>query len=587
MRNTLFFFALAFFLAFAACTSETKDNDQPDWKHNDNTVRVRLSADVTSLNPFLVRGSWDRTAYELLFQYPMDFDRKTLELLPQTVKAPPTVEEISDGPYKGGQRYTYEFYDEAVWDDGRPVTGHDVEFSLKTIFNPNLPTQGFANFLELIREVQVDAQNPKKFSILTDRHYLLADAAIGNITILPAHIYDPEGLTKDISFKEMRDANPDKLAGNKKLKKFAEAFASPKYGREVVSGSGPYKLTDWIDQQRIVFTKKENWWGDKLAAQNPMLHAYPDTIVMIPIKDQTAAMTALKGEQVDVLTEVDSKLFVDERDKGFLNKTYDFQTPPRPAFFYIAMQNRNPKLADKRVRNALARIIDVDEIIRDLYNGLGTRTVGPFPPTQKYYHKGLEPIKMDLAKAKELLAEAGWTDTNNNGTVDKNINGKLTEMELEFFYTPGLTFGENLTELFKNNAKKVGINIKRTKVESNVLRTKLRNGDYELAPWGAGLPAGIPDDPKPMFHTGGANPNGGNYTRFGNAQSDALIEAIRNEMDEAKRNDLYRQFQEIIYEEQPMIFLFVALNRVIVHKRFDAVYTMMTPGVDLQHLKLK
>ncbi len=577
---------IAFVLSFSACNSDDK-NDKPNWKHNDNTVRVRLTADVQSLNPFLYRGSWTKNVFELIFQYPMDFDREKVALVPQTIVAAPTIEDIVDGQYAGGQKFTFQILEAAVWDDGKPVTGYDYVFSLKTLFNPNLPLQALANYLEMVREVEVDTANPKKFTVFTDKKFFLAAPAVSNVTLLPAHIYDSEGLIQDITFKEIRDGDPEKLTQDENLIKFAEEFKSTKFSRDVVSGSGPYKLAEWVDQQRIVVIKKSNWWGDAFANENKLLAAYPDTIIFIPIQDQTAATTALKGEDLDVLLSADSKQFVDMKEEEFVTQIFDLQTTTRYVFFYTAIQNRNPKLSDKRVRNAIARLVDMDEVIKDLYNGMGQRMVGPFLPYRDYYHNDLELIGLDLDKARELLAEAGWTDSNGNGIVDKELDGQLTEMNLEFLYTPGIALQENLSEIYKNNAQKVGINIERVAVESNVLGTRMRNADYELAGRGAGLIPGFPDDLKQMFHTESAQPGGSNYCRFGTEETDAIIDEIRTTTDDARRKELYLKFQEVFYDEQPMVIQFAPLDRVVVHKRFDAIYTALSPGVDLQHLKLK
>ncbi len=582
MRVNLSLAVLAVVLLFSC-----KTDQNVTWKHNDNTVRVRLSAGIQALNPYLARSAWVRVVADLMFQYPMDFDPETLEMAPQLVKAAPVVSDIADGEFAGGQSFVFEILDEAVWEDGQPVTGYDYEFSVKTLFNPKLPLQAYANYFEFVKDIQVDAANPKKFTVIVDRKYILNYGVVSNVTMLPQHIYDPEGLMKNFTFRELSD--PAKAAGfadDERLQKFADAFLSPKYGREVVSGSGPYKIVDWVDDQRIVLAKKENWWGNGLAGKYTMLAAYPDTIVFMPIPDQTAAMTALKSEDYDVGFELETNQFMELKQDSFLQDVYNFYTPPRFAFFYTAMQNRNPKLADKQVRQALARIIDMDAIIRDFYNGLGERVIGPFLPDKKYYHKGLKPIQMNLDEARQLLAAAGWKDSNGNGIVDKTIDGQLTELKLEFLYTPGVVYQENFTEVFKNNAKKVGIEVERVPVESNVMGQRMRNGEYELAGRGAGAYP-LPDDPKQFFHTDSAQPGGSNYTRFGNAETDALIDEIRQTTDEARRNELYLKLQEVLYDEQPMIFQFAPLDRIVVHKRFDAIVTRKSPGVSLQHLKLK
>ncbi|MBK9014277.1 MAG: hypothetical protein IPM82_09360 [Saprospiraceae bacterium] len=91
--------------------------------------------------------------------------------------------------------------------------------------------------------------------------------------------------------------------------------------------------------------------------------------------------------------------------------------------------------------------------------------------------------------------------------------------------------------------------------------------------------------PKQLWHTDSAVPGGTNYSRFGNAASDALIDAIQNAPDEATRTKLYKDFQQLIYNEQPVIFLFSPQERIVLHQRFEPVVNRL--GISLQHLKLK
>lgn len=585
MRKTHLFpaFVLLAFVFLFSCKPEPTTN----WKHNDNTVRVRLPADIKTLNPYLYRTSYEATAINMMYQYLMGFDPETLDMVPQLVKSAPVIQDITTGEYTGGQTFTYEILDEAVWDDGKPVTGYDYQFSLKAVFNPKMPTQRFLPYLESVADVQVDADNPKKFTVFTKDKYFLAEPAVSNWVVLPEHIFDPEGLMKDFALKDL--TNPEKAAGladDPRLQQFADAFTSPIFSREVVAASGPYDLAEWVDGQRIVLAKKKNWWGEKLAARQTLLAAYPDTLVFVPIADQTAAVTELKNENIDVMLEMDPKQFKELESNELVNGIFNLYTPPRFAFFYIAMNTKNPKLADKRVRRALAHTLDMNMVINDLYDGFGERITGPFLPDKKYYNNDLAPIEMDIDKARQLLADAGWTDTNGNGIVDKNIDGEQVELKIECIFNPASNFQQNLTEVLKNNAQKAGIQIERVQMETNVLRQHMGNRDYEMS---AGLGAGaapVPDDPKQLFHTDSDNPGGSNYSRFGNAETDALIEAIRTAPDEATRNNLYLKFQEVIYDEQPLIFLFAPKGRVSVHKRFEAVITRKSPGVSLQHLKL-
>lgn len=556
-----------------------------DTRSPENTVRVRQASSIKTLNPFLYRSTYESAVFELIYQFLTNFHPVTLQISPQLVKSMPAVQDIQNGEFTGGQSFTFEILPEAVWDDGKPVSSYDYAFTLKALFNPTMPTQRFRAYLNNIRDIQVDAENPKKFTVFTNNKYFLSEAAIGNFVVLPEHVFDPEGLMKDFTLKDLTD--PEKAAtvgADPKLQQFTDAFTSPKFARETVSGSGPYKLVEWVDDQRVVLARKENWWGTKYSEQNPLLAAYPDTIIFVPIADQTAAFTAVKDGSVDVASELDSKQFVELRETDFVKENFNFFTPPTYIFFLTSLNNRNPKLSDKRVRRALAHCVDMDAVIRDLYDGLAERQIGPFFPDKPYYDQTLKPIQMNLDSARHLLEAAGWKDSNNDGVVDKVIDGKRMELKLQYLYNPNSNYDSDFTMLFKNNAQKAGILIDRIPLESTVMAERLRNGDYEVAGRGArGLP--VPDDPAQLWHTNSAQPGGSNYPRFGNAASDALIESIASASDEATRNKLYLEFQQLLYDEQPVIFQLCPAGKIVIHNRFDPVVNRM--GVALAHLKLK
>lgn len=570
---------------FIVATTACHQDQAPPYKHTDNTVRVRLPADIKTLNPYLYRTGYENTVHSLIFQALMDFEPKSLQLTPQLLTSPPSIEDIAEGENAGGQRFGFEILEEAVWDDGKPVTGYDFEFTLKALFNPKAPTQRWLAYLDYLTGIEVDPANPRKFSVLTNRKYFLAEAAISTLIVLPKHIYDPDGLLDGFSLSDLI-AGKVEASNGERLQQFADRFGSPEFARQTVSGSGPYALVEWIDGQRVVLAKKPNWWGNALADKNVLLQAYPDTLIFLPMPDQTAAATALRNQDVDVALELDSRLFLELREDPAMQQVYNFFNPPRFVFFYLALNNKNPKLSDKRVRRALAHLLNINEVINVLYDGFGEPIAGPFLPDKPYYHRDLPIIQQDFDKARQLLAEAGWQDTDGNGVLDKEIDGKRTELQLEFLYTPGSAFQENLSAMLQQNAKNVGIKIVPVPVESNVMGERLRNRNYEIAGRGAGA-SPVSDDPKQLFHTDSDNPGGSNYARFGTPATDSLIEAIRNAPTEEARLPLYRQFQEIIYDEQPLIFLFAPQDKIVVHQRFEAVITRQQPGVSLKHLKLK
>ncbi len=579
----LTFIALLLLLVFPSCGPDQPaegESQAVTFKNNDNIVRARLSAEPDRLNIMLSTNVYARAINEQIFLYLLHFDPQTLELTPQLAKSRPEIREITEGEYAGGMAYTFELLDEARWDDGSPITAKDMEFTLKVLFNPKVNAAHLRAYLDYIAGLETYPDNPRKFTVLTSRKYILGEAAVSNLPILPPQVYDPEGLMAPFTVEEL--AAPESAARLAKeapaLQQFADAFNSPKFSREkgFIAGPGPYEFVKWETGQEIVLQRKENWWGGQLAEQYPLLQAHPEKLIFRIISDPAATVTALKDQQVDVASQINAKDFVGLRENELATGLYEFHTPASMVYYYVGLNNKDPKLRDKRVRRALAHLVNVPELIDNLFYGLAERTVGPFHPTKPYYHKGLEPIPFSPEKARALLAEAGWEDSNGNGIVDKEIEGERVEMEIEYKIST-TDFAENSALLFKDNARKAGINVHIVALEFTVLINDSKQRNYEMysAAWGQDPTL---DDPKQLWHTESDTPDGSNRVSFSSAEADRIIEEIRVTLDEKKRQQLYKEFQEIIYEEQPYIFLFVPLERIAISKRFEAKTSARRPG---------
>jgi len=186
-----------------------------------------------------------------------------------------------------------------------------------------------------------------------------------------------------------------------------------------------------------------------------------------------------------------------------------------------------------------------------------------------------------------LLAAAGWKDTNNDGTVDKIVDGKSMEMNVRFFMGPSSVVGNKIASVMKENGKKVGVNIEIVKKDlRSILQEHIRPRDYEMVALLASRDP-VEYDPKQRYHTSSDRADGSNYMGFGDAYSDKIIDELRTTDDPERRLHLYRELQEIIYDEQPVIFLFVPREGLAIHKRFDAFETGTRPGYYAPMYKLK
>lgn len=573
---------------FTACPGGDPPPTGPEFKNTDNTVRLRLAVAPDRLSPFLTTSAYARPVYEQIMLPLLEYDDKTYEPTPALAKSRPEIEEITEGPYAGGVKYTYELYDNATFSDGEPVTAEDVIFSFKLLFNYNItesaPHRG--SYLA-VADVVPDPSNNKKFTVIAKEKYILGEDSYSGTNIYPEHVFDPEGLMANYALSDLI-GNGETLAEEAPLQQFAETFRSAPYSRDgsKLIGSGPYLLREWVDGDYISMARDPNWWADDVPGGHPTLHAYPDSVVFKIISDQTTAANALRNEIVDVAPSLDANTFVELKENEFLKERYDFLTTNTFSFYFVAMNNKHPMLSDKRVRRALAHLLDVQTIIDRLYAGYAVPVAGPVSPLKAHVNKDLSLIEQDIEKAKTLLTEAGWEDTNGNGLRDKVINGELTEMEMEYLVTPGSKFAGTLSELMKDGAEQVGIAITLVPREARVmLGEDVAQRNYAMFGYGAGGNQ-LLDDFMQLWHTSSNVPRGGNRSQFGNAETDALIEKINETMDPDERHQLYQEFQEIIYDEQPLIFLFSPLERVIVSKRFEGNASQLLPNYRLRDFKL-
>ncbi len=586
MKNKLLFYAILFVGIFtiAACKTDPKvDSNSDNTTVNpkkETTVSMRIRVEPEVLNPILTTLGPALEICNYLFLTIMEHDPFTLELSPILVKTRPVIEEIKEGERAGWTSYTYEILEEAVWEDGSPVTGHDYLFALKVIYNPHVGSGPYRDVFGLIKAVEVDPDNPKRYTVFTNEKYMKAEYATGYF-IYPQYKYDPEKVMDQYSLNDLR--NPDmaeQLKNDETLKSFGEVFNSPKFSRnkDFIEGCGPYKLEEWVDGERIVLVKKENWWGDKLIDKYPQLTAHPKRLVFKPIPDATTALTLMKNQELDVITKMPEAQFLEFGKTDIAKEFFDLKTPPLFLISFYAFNTKNPKLSDKRVRRALAHLMDIDEILESVKMGFAEPIIGPFHPLRSYYHKGLKPIKLDIEKAKKMLAEAGWKDSNNNGTVDKVIDGELIEMEIEVLITPNNKTSTSIALIYQNEAKKAGVKINIVEKDNAALTAQIRAREFDIFVRGKGGDiAG--DDPKQYWHTSSDTPRGYNRFGFGNAETDQLINDIRTELDEEKRLAMFLKFQEIIYEEQPAIFLYTTLDKMAIHKRLKNVETTLrSPG---------
>lgn len=584
-KELLFAFAFLGILLFVGCGGESgKSDDNPDTDSvaiekpvKGGTVIVHHRKEPDNLNPFLSTEADAGYIRSHIFQYPTEISPETMGITPVLTKGVPRVSE-------DGLTYYFEFKEEAVWDDGSPVTGEDYYFSIKCIKNPLVHADHLRTQYDYISEVIIDPENPKKFSVSARSLNIRGINTVSGFTILSKKFHDPEGLLDDYTIEQLEDVEwADK---QENLIKFADNFHDEKFGRDpaFIYGTGPYKLESWTPDQEVVLVRKENYWGEPFIDECIAHANYPDKIIYKIIPEQAVAVTALKNQEIDIMKNIPVEDFLEAREgKGLIAENYDLFLADQMAYTFVALNcrppvGRPPYFEDQKVRRAMAHVIDAQGLIDKVQKGIGAHAVGPVYPKRLEFNSDLTPIPFDLEKAKQLLDEAGWKDTNGNGIRDKTINGKLYEFQPEFLYPDGSESGPQTIAMIKSASDEVGLDIKFVTMNIKEIQAKGLAHDFDMFSFGHGLPP-LPPDLKQVWHSENWVNNGMNYFGFVDPVADSLIMLSRSTLDPEKRKPIYDELQKIIYDFQPAVFMRVPQEKIAIHKRFkNKVISGVRPG---------
>jgi peptide/nickel transport system substrate-binding protein len=212
------------------------------------------------------------------------------------------------------------------------------------------------------------------------------------------------------------------------------------------------------------------------------------------------------------------------------------------------MDGSNPFFEDLRVRQAMAMAVDLDAIIENIYYGLRTPALGIFHYDHWCYNPDIERLPYDPVKARELLEEAGWVDTNADGVREKDG----VEFEFEFL-VPQSEAGVEIATILKGYWEKIDVVADLRTLEWATFLQRVQSHDFEgeMSGWGAGVD---PDFSYNVWHSS-QYATGRNYGKYNNPVVDSLFLAGRYEFDKEKRSEIYQEISRIIYEDQPYMFL--------------------------------
>ncbi len=314
-------------------------------------------------------------------------------------------------------------------------------------------------------------------------------------------------------------------------------------------GTGPFYVTEFRPGQDISAARNEQYHLGASAF---------DKLYMPIIKDDVAASSALAAGDIDWKYSLTADGYAQLREAAGLK----FARYPDFGYFNLQFNLREGRLfADKPVRQALAYCIDKDATVEAATDGQGVPIYSDIPPASWAYNPDVPKYEYDVAKANQILDEAGWT-TGDDG-VRVNADGK--RLETKILLRAGKPDRIKFMQLLADQAKDCGFNLNLEEADfGTVLLPGLEwplimAGQTEQ--WDAyfgGWSTSYDPDPYSLYHSSNIVtedlPDTYNYIGFDNARADELIEAGLKELDQTKRAEIYKEFESIMAEELPALW---------------------------------
>ncbi|WP_082017136.1 ABC transporter substrate-binding protein [Hymenobacter sp. DG25B] len=523
-------------------------------------VRIRWPRDPETLHPHTLANALAIQAINLTYQSLLAIDAPQQRIVPWLAEALPVVRRAGNTSY-----LTYRIRPAATWNDGQPITAQDIIFTLKTMRCPDLPNERMRATYGFVRSVQLDSTDTRQFTLVCDQFapdYVLTS---GDFAVLPEHLLDPGHQLRAFSLGRLDSVGATLPAVKQFVKEFSKARLEQSPGKY---GSGPYVLKSWQSGQQLVFARKKPWWGDQVVPTPATFLARPNQISFHIIPDQTTALLALRRGDIDVYGSLPATDYQRLASSATDQKRIALYAPDSYEAVTVGFNTRKPALADSKTRQAISHLFDIPTLIKATQHGLAYPSASLISPHDKhYYNDSLAPVAYSPALATQLLAQAGWQQQPDKSWQRPSRSGPAQQLALTISYRAGDAAYEFIALQLRTVAGKVGIPINLRPTESSVLTQQLQAGAFDLYIRSLiGNP--FAHNFLPLLHSGSTGTQGGNYTGFGSASSDALLTELAAAQDTVQKKQLLRKLQRVLQQQNPLTVLYFKRNPLAVSRRF-------------------
>ena len=402
-----------------------------------------------------------------------------------------------------GMTYTFHLRNGVKFHDGRPFSARNVLSSWQRVLDPK--TKGGRGW------PLYPIAGAKEFADGTGGRTISGLSAPDDSTVV-IRLKEPFAIFPKLLAMPVAAIIPDSVPAN--------------FGEHPI-GTGPWKFVEWKHDDYLLFARNADYFEEPPKA---------DSLMARIIAEPSTAVAEFETGRVDVL-------YVPEGETRNWEQTDEkkamLESAPALRVFYIAINTTRGPLADIRVRQALNYATDSKAILEGIVSGRGNLAAGVIPPSLPGGDSTRKGYTRDLARAKQLLTEAGFA----NGI----------DIELWSSQTPPFP---RIAQAVQANLKEIDVRVTLVQRDASSMREAARAGktDMALKDWFADYPD-AENFLYPLLHS--ANKGvGGNVSFYSNPQFDKLVSDARREQDDAKRTAMYKQADEMEYQDAPMIYLF-------------------------------
>src|SRR5712664_355308 len=470
------------------------------------TLVIAIGADQTGMDPQTVQNNESGFVMSTIFDSLVNYRPGSSEV------GPGLAESWTVSP--DGKVFTFKLRHGVKFHDGTPMDARTVAEDLDRAINPNnpcfVPTRKGVDTYDEFTFGSVKDNSVAKMTVLDDftLRFTLPDPSAPFLSSL-AMIW--QGIMSPAATKQYN----------------CDAGQHP-------VGTGPFKFVEAVRNDHITVEANPNYWGGR-----PKV----DRIIFRIVPESATRMLMLERNDAQILADVPPSDYARVQN----NKALQLYKQAGLTILGVAMSNDLGPFKDRRVRQAMNYAVDKDAINQGLYAGATPASQG-MPPVLWGYNKSVAPYPYDVAKAKALLAEAGYP------------NGFSTDMMVYANprgYNP--IGGAKLGEAVQSYLTKVGVNVKITQYEWGAYLARFRRQPWEgfaIAGWSGdnGDPDNFLGD---LFEWDIANGRArtNNTSRHHSPAFDRLIRDARRTTDQTKRAALYEQANKLLHDDAAWVFM--------------------------------